>query len=252
MLKDTVTVIAGGAGLIGRQFVRAVVKNHGTVILADIDIARAQAETSAIGSSLVEPAAIDITSKESINDLIDKISKKFGKIDAFVNTTYPKGRNYGRAFFEVEYDDFCQTISLNMGGYFLASQQFAAYFKKMNKGNIINVTSIYGVIAPRFDIYNDTKITMPPEYAVIKSGLIHLTKYMAAYLKGSGVRFNCVCPGGVLDGQSEIFQRQYKEYCSSKGMIDPEDLQGTLIYLLSDMSRYVNGQNILVDDGFCL
>ena len=90
------------------------------------------------------------------------------------------------------------------------------------------------------------------EYAAIKSGLIHLSKYIAKYLKSSGVRINCISPGGILDNQPDIFLQNYKDFCLTKGMLNPIDITGTLIFLLSDNSKFINGQNIIVDDGFVL
>ena len=95
-------------------------------------------------------------------------------------------------------------------------------------------------------------MTSPVEYAVIKSGLIHLTKYMAKYFKGKNIRINTISPGGILNNQPEEFLKKYNDQCSQKGMLEAKDLNGTLLFLLSDASCYINGQNILVDDGFCL
>jgi len=195
---------------------------------------------------------MDITSITSLQKSIEYCHDKYGKIDALVNNAYPRNKNYGRHFFDVEYEDFCENINLNLGGYFLTSQQFAHYFKKQGFGNIINISSIYGVIAPKFEVYENTPMSMPVEYAAIKSALIHLTKYMAKYLKGSNIRVNALSPGGIFDSQPEIFLEAYKKECLNIGMLDKSEICGTLLYLLSDMSRAVNGQNIIVDDGFTL
>jgi len=93
---------------------------------------------------------------------------------------------------------------------------------------------------------------MPVEYAAIKAAIIHLTRYMAKYLKGMNIRVNALCPGGILDKQPPAFLAAYGKNCLNKGMLDKSDLQGSLIYLLSDSSSYVNGQYIVVDDGFSL
>ena len=93
---------------------------------------------------------------------------------------------------------------------------------------------------------------MPVEYAAIKSGLIHLTKYMAKYFKGKNIRVNTISLGGIEDKQPESFLRAYKEFCLNKGMLNAKDISGTVLFLLSDLSEYVNGQNIVVDDGFTL
>ena len=121
-----------------------------------------------------------------------------------------------------------------------------------NGENIVNISSIYGVIAPKFEVYQNTSMTMPVEYAAIKSGLIHLTKYMAKYFKGMNIKVNTLSPGGTLNNQDQRFIEQYNKVCLNQGMLEQSELKGTLIYLLSDMSKYVNGQNIVVDDGFCL
>jgi len=141
---------------------------------------------------------------------------------------------------------------MNLGGYFLSTQQYAKYFQKQNHGNIINMSSIYGVVAPRFEIYRNTNMTNAIEYTAIKGGLLHLTKYFAKYFKGMNIRINAISPGGILDNQPKAFLEAYKEHCLNKGMLDKSDLKGTFIYLLSDMSQYVNGQNIVVDDGFTI
>ena len=143
-------------------------------------------------------------------------------------------------------------MGLNLGGYFVASQQFSEFFKEQGHGNIINIASIYGVVAPKFEIYENTKMSSAVEYAAIKAGLIHLTKYMAKYFKGLNIRVNALSPGGILDNQPQEFLHAYERVCLNKGMLDQRDLKGSLVYLLSDMSKYVNGQNIIVDDGFSL
>ena len=93
---------------------------------------------------------------------------------------------------------------------------------------------------------------MPVEYAAIKASLIHLTKYMAKYYKGMNIRVNTLSPGGIFDNQPTAFLEAYRKQCLNKGMLDKSNNCGTLVYFLSDMSQYVNGQNIVIDDRFCL
>ena len=256
MLKNQVVVITGGAGLIGQEFVKAVIEQNGVAVIADINeelSRKVQGDLSKeLGSENIDFVKLDITSKESLQKCIKLLDKKYQRVDALVNSAYPRNKNYARHFFDVEYEDFVENIGLNLGGYFTTSQQFAKYFQKQGYGNIINISSIYGVVAPKFEVYNGTSMTMPVEYAAIKSGLIHLTKYMAKYFKGMNIRVNTLIPGGILDSQPESFLNNYKDNCLNKGMLDKSDLKGTLVYLLSDMGKYVNGQNIIVDDGFSL
>jgi NAD(P)-dependent dehydrogenase (short-subunit alcohol dehydrogenase family) len=252
-LENKVIVVTGGAGLLGREFIKSISEKGGIAIIADIDIESSKRYFSEnIDSSKIDFVKLDITSKSSIKKAIDCIDNKYKKVDALVNNAYPKNKNYGNHFFDVEYNDFCENINLHMGGYFLTSQQFSVYFKKQGYGNIINISSIYGVIAPKFDIYDQTNMTMPVEYAAIKSSIIHLTKYMANYFKGLNIRVNTLSPGGILNNQPKEFLSKYNSKCLSKGMLNVEDLSGTLVFLLSDSSKYINGQNIIVDDGFSI
>ena len=256
MLKNKVVVITGGAGLIGKEFVHAVIEQNGIAIIADIneEIGDKIKDTLSheLNTKQIDFVKLDITSKESLQNAIAHLDQKYGKIDALVNNAYPRNKNYGKHFFDVEYADFAENISLNLGGYFLASQQFARYFQTQGYGNIVKISSVYGLIAPKFEIYEHTPMTVPVEYAAIKSGLIHLTRYMAKYFKGMNIRVNALSPGGIFDHQPEPFLENYRKQCLNKGMLDKSDLKGTLVYLLSDMSQYVNGQNIIVDDGFTL
>lgn len=252
LVKDKIVVVTGGAGLLGKTFCQAIADNGGLAVVAEYDIAIAEKLCASLKNASIVPAEVDITNKISVETLITTISKKYGKIDALVNSAYPRNKNYGKHFFEVTYNDFCENVGMNLGGYFLTSQLFAKYFYEQGHGNIINLASIYGVIAPRFEIYDNTLMTTPVEYAAIKSGLIHLSKYMAKYFKEKNIRVNTISLGGIEDKQPESFLRAYKEFCLNKGMLNAEDIAGTVLYLLSDLSEFVNGQNIVVDDGFTL
>jgi NAD(P)-dependent dehydrogenase (short-subunit alcohol dehydrogenase family) len=256
LIKGKVIVITGGAGLIGKEFAKAIIDQGGIVVIADIDEERMQCVSKelsqAFSSDRIDLFKLNITSKDSLQKCIDYVDRKYKKIDALINNAYPRNKNYGGHFFDVEYDDFVENLGMNLGGCIIPSQLFSLYFQKQGYGNIINISSIYGIIAPKFEIYDNTEMTMPVEYAAIKSGILHLTKYMAKYFKGMNIRVNAISPGGVLDSQPKEFLKRYNQKCLNKGMLNGKDLNGTLIFLLSDMSMYINGQNIIVDDGFCL
>lgn len=254
-LEDKVVVITGGAGLLGSSFAKKISENGGSSVIADINIEKARLISKSINKiypNKTLPIELDITSEESISHAIKKIDSHFGPITSLINNAYPRNKNYGKDFFEVTYDDFCENISLNLGGNFLVTKKFIEYFYSTGSGNIISISSIYGLVPPRFNIYKGTKMTMPVEYAAIKSAMIHLNKYYTNYNKGRNIRFNCISPGGILDNQPKKFIDAYNRFASTKGMLDSDDIANATLFLLSDYSKYINGQNIIVDDGWTL
>lgn len=254
LLTEKIVILIGGAGLLGQAFAAEIANQGAHCVLADISLERAQAAADSLNAQipgkLVTAEVVNMTSRDSLNALIERVSAQRGRIDAVVNNAYPRNKQYGRMLEDVEYSDFCENVSLHLGGYFLSTQQFAIFFKQQGFGHIVNISSIYGVIAPRFEIYNNTPMTMPVEYAAIKAALQHLSVYFMRYYKGYNLRFNCLVPGGIYDSQPETFLQAYKAYAQTKGMLDPKDMCGPLVFLLSDLSKYVNGQNLIVDDGW--
>lgn len=248
-------VVTGGAGLLGRAFCRGIVEQGGAVVVAD----RASSSASGLAGELnaqrdgcARDFSLDICDPDSVDGLIAFSHDNLGGVDAVVNSAYPRNANYGRSLEDVAYGDFCENISMHLGGYFLVMQRFALLFKRQGAGSIVNIGSIYGTMAPRFSLYEGTTMTMPVEYAAIKAGVHQLTRYFAQYYKADGVRVNTLSPGGVADGQPTAFLQGYASFCGTKGMLEPQDTLGALVFLLSDASRYITGQNLVVDDGFSL
>ena len=255
MLNEKVIIVTGGAGYLGRSFVQAIVEQGAIAVIADLDIVAANQLSQKIEIDYpgrISAASLDITDKESICSLIANTKKKYGRIDAVVNNAYPRNANYGNKLGYVTYTDFCGNTSMHLGGYFLIAQQFALFFRIEGGGTIVNMSSIYGTMVPRFGVYDGTEMTMPVEYAAIKSSIVQLTRYFAQYFKGESIRVNCLSPGGILDNQPEDFLKAYNSYCNEKGMLDPVDIAGPLIFLLSDASKYVTAQNLIVDDGYSI
>lgn len=251
-LHQKVVVITGGCGLLGKTFVKAVLDNNGIAVAADINEDALTALSAEIRSDALFTVQMDITSAPSIQKAIGTIKNKFGKIDALANNAYPRNKAYGADLEKVTYKDFCENTDAHLGGYFLCMQQFSLFFKEQGFGNIISMSSIYGVIPPRFEVYENAGFTMPVEYAAIKSAVIHLTRYFAKYYKGKNIRFNCISPGGIENAQDGNFLVKYNSLSLNKGMLSPNDITGALLFLLSDASQFMNGQNLVVDDGFSL
>ena len=256
-LNGKTVIITGGAGLIGSAFSKACAESNANLVIVDIDEKRGNELIDAIQTKTKNENTVfqrcDITDIKDIQNLINLTLDQFGKIDALVNNAYPRNRNFGKVFEEVTFDDFCENVDMHLGGYFLITQQVAKTMIKQKYGTIINMASIYGFAAPRFEVYGDTKMTMPVEYAAIKGGIITLTKYLASYLGKYNIRVNAVSPGGVYDNQPENFVDAYsKKVVLGNRMANVDDLTDVIIFLLSDGSKYITGQNMIVDGGWNL
>jgi NAD(P)-dependent dehydrogenase (short-subunit alcohol dehydrogenase family) len=246
-------VVAGAGGRLGRALVDAILGAGGRVLAIDhVEGALAGLSGLAGGDRLLTGVA-DITDAAAVTAALEKAASNFGAVDGAVNAAYPRNKAYGAAYFDVTHASFSENLSLHLGGYFVFMQQCALLATQSGQPfSLVNFSSIYGSMAPRFDIYAGTPMTMPVEYAAIKAGLEHVTRYANAYCRGSRFRANCVSPGGIEAGQPEAFLARYNAHARQKGMLDPQDIVGTVLFLLSDASEYIVGQNIVVDDGFSL
>lgn len=253
MLDNKTILVAGAAGLLGTEITQAVLHNQGRVIACDYNQEHLEGHFAEKGitpdNSKIGFYQLDVTDEKAVQDFITET----GLLSGVVNCTYPRNQLYGAHLFDVSMASFNENLSLHLGSSFLLMQQCAKKFSQDKQPlSYVNIASIYGVSAPRFDIYDNTAMTMPVEYAAIKSAIIHLNKYFAAYLNDSRFRINSVSPGGLFDHQPEDFLQAYKKETHGKGMLSAQDITSTVCFLLSDLSKYITGQNIIVDDGFSL
>ena len=195
---------------------------------------------------------VDVCDPRSVKRLFPAAEEKLGTIDAVVNCAFPRNSAFGAKFEDVTFTDFCENVNLHLGSAFLVCQESASYFCVRDRGCIINFSSIYGQMPPRFEIYDGTSMTKEIEYVVCKSAIISMTEYLAKYLKGKNIRVNCVSPGGVRNGQPASFIERYNQHGLNKGMLNGDDVAGTVVFLLSSKAEFINGQNIVIDDGFSL
>lgn len=251
-LNDRTFIVIGAAGRLGVEIVNSALRAGANIIAVDRSADLLQnLKSEHLDNSRFVALVGNMTDSDSVRSVIATGVENFGAVHGAVNTAYPRNAKYGRDFLDVTYEDFCENVSMHLGGYFLFMQQCAIYSEKADAAfSLVNMSSIYGVISPRFEVYAGTTMTMPVEYAAIKSALQHLVSYVTSYMKGTAFRVNCVSPGGILAGQDREFLDRYNRFCGSKGMLDAEDVVGTVLFLLSDASRYISGQNIVVDDGF--
>ncbi|MEZ8223234.1 oxidoreductase [Vibrio splendidus] len=253
LLNEQKILVAGAGGLLGAKIVKDALKQGAQVIAADINVELMREKLIAqqvdLSNEALTLALLDVTNEESVKAFF---ASQFGLTGA-VNSTYPRNKTYGAHFFDVSLQSFNENLALHLGSAFLFTQQCAAYFKgKLEPFSLVNISSIYGVVAPKFDIYDNTPMTMPVEYAAIKSAILHLNKYASTYVNDSRFRVNSVSPGGIFDHQPSAFLDAYKSNTHGTGMLDAQEMIGSILFLLSTQSKFVTGQNIIVDDGFSL
>lgn len=252
MLKDKVVFIAGVCGRIGSALSKELLEQNARLVLADINEANLEKLSLNLRGEFLS-LELDITSKESLESAIDKAVRHFGKIDGFVNTSYPFGKDWGKVeYYEASFEQICESLNLHLGGFILAANAFVNFFKKQGYGNIINLSSIMGVYAPKFENYAGTSMQSSLEYSVIKAGINHMGAWMAKELFNTNIRVNTLASGGILDNQDESFLKAYRKCCASKGMLEASDVCGSIAFLLSDKAKFITGQTLVVADGWGL
>jgi len=253
-LKGKIAFVSGGAGLLGSEVSRALAGAGARVIILDIDSEKAEEVKKRIVEAGFngEYECFDIADTENIEKTIDVLFEKYNGADIWVNVAYPRTKDWGASVEEVKVDSWRKNIDMHLSGYYFSAQKIAERMKKQKSGSIINFASIYGIVAPDFSVYKNTKMTMPAAYSAIKGGIINFTKYLAAYYGKYNIRVNAVSPGGVYDTQPESFVSSYNEKTPLGRMANKEDIAGAIIYLASDASNYVTGHNLVVDGGWSI
>ena len=248
--KDKVYLILGANGRIGYSLAKELLKLGSKLILADINTKKI-IKLNQSNTHIVKK--INIVEEKNLKKIIVLANKKFKKIDGVIHCAYPVTNDWGQVLEKINSKSLKINLFNHLGVSILVAKQFINFFlKKKIKGRIIFISSIMGVRSPKFENYRGLNMTSPAEYSVIKSGIISLTSYLAKLYKKKNILVNCVSPGGINNNQPNKFKKRYKESCGSKGLLDNEDTVGSIIFLLSDSSKYINGQNIIVDDGWSL
>jgi len=232
-------LLIGGNGLIGRSIYDYFSKKYQIKILD-------------IKGNSKKILKADISNKKKIHKVLNNFLLK-KKIDIVINASYPKTNHFLKDPLKSDTDVIIKNYKSHFIGYFIITQFFCNYFKKRKiKGNIINFASIYSKMLPRFNIYKKNQILTPVEYGMIKSNIVYTTKYFAKYVLGTGIRINCISPGGVIDKQSKFFVKNYSSFTNSKKMMNKNDFNYLLEYLIENKSMKITGQNFVIDDGFSL
>jgi len=250
-LENSLAIVTGALGKLGPVWVSALAGAGARVVGIDV---RA-------GDGELDPACRleqgDVTDRASLVEVRDRIAE-LGPPDVLVNNAGidqpPEAAAERHAIEDVSSDAFGATVDVNLTGTFHAIQVFGPAMRDAGRGSIVNIGSVYASVAPDPRLYDhlpgDPPFLKPPAYGASKAGVLSLTRYFARLWGPYGVRVNVLSPGGVAGGQDEEFVRRYSARVPMRRMAEPHDLQGPLLFLSSDASRYVNGQELRVDGGF--
>jgi len=263
-LDGRVAIITGGAGLLGKEFSRALASYGAHVVIADIKGDKSKVVAQKI-TSMGLPEAIgievDVSNKDSVDKMVQSVLKKFGRIDILVNNAAldPKfdtkhWDEHNNLFENYPLELWNKSIAVNLTGAFLCSQAVAKPMLKQGKGVIVNISSTYGLVGPDQRLYekNDShqRSYKPVAYSVTKSAILGLTRYLATYWAGKNIRVNALTPGGVYDNHDTEFVHKYTYRTPLKRMADKSEYCGALLFLVSDASSYMTGANLVVDGGW--
>jgi len=250
-LQDKVALITGGAGLFGRQIVAGLAQAGARTFVASRSLETVEevaAEQRDAGWD-VTALQYDQADEKSILALRDEVLKRAEKIDVLVNNSVL--RPMKRAF-EDDAETFAQSMQVNATGLFLITRAFGDAMAQNGSGSIVNIGSIHGMIGPDPTIYRGTEMSgWYPDYFFHKGGMLNFTRFIASYYGAKNVRCNVLSPGGFqTEKMPEIFVRQYSERTFLGRLADDHDLQGAVVFLASDASRYITGVNLPVDAGY--
>jgi len=256
-LTGKVALITGGGGLLGPKHAEAIVEYGGKVILADWHEDRAKEKAEAIGPNATYEY-IDVTNRESIQKVVDK----YEKIDILINNAAkdPKVKKGGGltpdSRFETMTDEYWKEgIDACVNGTFLCSQIVSNKMLKNGGGVILNISSDLGVIAPDQRIYRqeglDEQIqnVKPITYSAAKWAVVGMTKYLSVYFAKKGIRVNCLSPTGVYNNHPEDFVKKLSNIIPMGRMADIDEYKGAIVFLCSDASSYMTGENMVIDGG---
>jgi 2-deoxy-D-gluconate 3-dehydrogenase len=264
-LTGRVAVVTGGVGLLGAEFCRTLAEAGAAVVVVDLNGSAAQAICDSLTKSGYQALAVptDITQPDSVNNVVERTVSTFGHLDILVNSAAldpkfdPDAVNKGitpGAFEDYPLDLWNSALNVNLTGMFLMTQACVKPMIEQGKrGSIINICSTYGLNGPDQRIYikDGKRIAFKPVYyTVTKAGVMGFTKYLAAYYAGTDLRVNALTPGGVFNNHEDYFVQNYSAKTIIGRMAYKDEMNGALLFLASDASSYMTGNNIVVDGGW--
>jgi NAD(P)-dependent dehydrogenase (short-subunit alcohol dehydrogenase family) len=265
-LDGKVALVTGGAGLLGQRYCQALLDAGGRVVIGDLDGQRAAALADALGADRALGARLDVADEGSVQATVRAAVERFGRLDILVNNAALTVRggserlepaDYFAPFERYKRSVWEQALAVNLTGMLLCAQAAGRQMLDQGGGVMVNISSTYGVVAPDQRLYEgvkspygETSFNTPVSYAVTKTAVLGLTRYLATYWAQRNIRVNALTPHGVFDNHDETFIKNF-EYRSPLGrMARNDEYRGALLFLVSDASSYMTGANLVVDGGW--
>ena len=245
-LQNKVVLITGATGQLGTAFCKAF-------SLAGAKVVGLDSNLNNNNSSLLPNCKyynLDVRDKEGIIKRFKSIYESYGRLDILINNA---GVSCFEPFEERPEESFDWVMDVNLKGVFFCIQSYVNILKKSKqKGNIVNIASMYGVISPDYRIYTDCDRKNSEVYGATKAGVIQMTRYFAAHLASHQIRINSISPGGILNPvspQGQDFQKNFGFRCPLGRMANVDELIGGILYLSSEAASYTTGHNLIIDGG---
>ena len=261
-LKNKVILISGATGLIGNNLIEEYLDYGAEVYGVDIDKQKINLQLKKLKKifpkSKISLLKCDITKENEVKKVVKHILNKSKRIDTLVNNAASKTKNlknFFNSFENYNISDWKKIMDVNINGAFLLSREVSRAMIKKKSGNIISIASIQGVVGNDKSIYKNSKfkgvqMSTPAVYSTSKSALIGLTRYLATYLGEFNIRSNSISPGGIKGGQNKRFNQNYSKKVPLKRMGEVNEIVQCAMFLSSNKSSYISGQNIIVDGGY--
>lgn len=264
-LDGRTALLTGGAGMLGREYVRTLLEAGARVVVADINGAAAEEVAAAAVAECSGSAfgiGVDVSREEDVAAMVAAAADRFHSVDILINNAAvdPKfdagvDKRQQHRFEDYPLAMWKQSVDVNLTGAFLCAQHAGRLMRRQGRGVVVNVASTYGLVGPDQRIYRkageaEQNLFKPADYAVTKGGLVQLTRYLAAYWGSANIRVNTLTPGGVRNTQDDEFVAAYAGRTPLGRMAGRHEMSGALLFLVSDASSYMTGANLVVDGGW--
>lgn len=248
-LTGNSALVIGGAGKVGFSLAEGLAEAGALVWIGSRDqttVSRAVDRLTEAGYS-ARGITVDQADEKSVQYALERISAFGSPPCVLVNSGVVRPM---KGFFHDSFEAWDESMRVNARGLFLTCRTFGLAMAENGGGSIINVSSIYGLVAPRMSIYEGSDFETEPDYPYTKGGMIAFSKYLAAYFADRGVRVNVLAPGGVFNHQPREFLERYTAHVPLQRMATSDDLKGAAVFLASKASQYVTGTVLPVDGGW--